>query len=48
MRAAVASSIACSRARGVQDGDLTGNNAIVSDPTRFIGLVEWADKVLTE
>jgi len=39
---------ACSRARGVLDADLVGKNASFADPTIFVGLVEWADKVLTE
>jgi len=25
-----------------------GKNAAFSDPTKFVGLVEWADKILTE
>jgi len=25
-----------------------GKNASFSDPTIFVGLVEWADKILTE
>lgn len=36
------------RARGVLDTDLTGKNASFSSPAIFVGLVEWADKVLTE
>jgi len=39
---------ACSRARGVLDADLVGKNAAFSDPPRFVGLVEWADKIVTE
>jgi len=33
---------------GVLDTDLTGKNASFSNPAIFVGLVEWADKVLTE
>jgi len=25
-----------------------GKNAAFSDPPRFVGLVEWADKIITE
>jgi len=25
-----------------------GKNAAFSDPPRFVGLVEWADKIVTE
>ena len=28
--------------------DLAGKNASFSNPAAFVGLVEWADKVLTE
>ena len=40
--------------RGVREGpwglesDLTGKNATFASPTIFVGLVEWADRVLTE
>jgi len=30
------------------DADLVGKNAGFSNPAAFVGLVEWADKVLTE
>jgi predicted peroxiredoxin len=39
---------ACSKARGVVDADLAGKGASFGNPTIFVGLVEWADRVLTE
>jgi len=27
---------------------MVGKNAAFSDPPRFVGLVEWADKIVTE
>jgi len=30
------------------ESDLVGKNATFATPTVFVGLVEWADKVLTE
>lgn len=39
---------ACSRARGVLESDLAGKNATFGNPTIFVGLIEWADKILTE
>jgi hypothetical protein len=30
------------------ESDLTGKNATFANPTIFVGLVEWADRVLTE
>src|SRR4029450_10218583 len=39
---------ACSKARGVLEGDLAGKGATFGNPTIFVGLVEWADRVLTE
>jgi predicted peroxiredoxin len=39
---------ACSRARGVSEADLSAKNAKFGNPTIFVGLVEWADKILTE
>jgi predicted peroxiredoxin len=38
----------CSRARGVTDGDLAAWNAKFGNPTIFVSLVEWADRVITE
>jgi predicted peroxiredoxin len=39
---------ACSRARGIVDSDLTNWNAKFGNPTIFVSLVEWADRVITE
>lgn len=39
---------ACSRARGVVEADLAQWNAKFGSPTIFVGLVEWADRVITE
>jgi predicted peroxiredoxin len=39
---------ACSRARGVVEGDLANYGAKYGNPTIFVGLVEWADRVITE
>src|SRR6202790_1547943 len=39
---------ACSRARGVTDADLAPWNAKFGNPTIFVGLVEWADRIITE
>jgi predicted peroxiredoxin len=39
---------ACSRARGVTEGDLTSYGAKFGNPTIFVSLVEWADRVITE
>ena len=39
---------ACSRARGVGDGDLANFGAKYGNPAIFVGLVEWADRVITE
>jgi len=36
------------RARGVLESDRAGKNATFANPTTFVGLVQWADKVLTE
>jgi hypothetical protein len=33
---------------GVRESDLAGKNAMFANPAIFVGLVEWADKVLTE
>jgi len=39
---------ACSRARGVTEGDLSNYGAKFGNPTIFVSLVEWADHVITE
>jgi predicted peroxiredoxin len=39
---------ACSRARGVNEADLTQWGAKFGNPTIFISLVEWADRIITE
>jgi predicted peroxiredoxin len=39
---------ACSRARGIVESDLTNWNAKFGNPTIFVSLVEWADRVITE
>jgi sulfur relay (sulfurtransferase) complex TusBCD TusD component (DsrE family) len=39
---------ACARARGVLEFDLTEKNATLATPAVLVGLVESADKVLTE
>jgi predicted peroxiredoxin len=39
---------ACSRARGVTETDLANYGAKFGNPTIFVGLVEWADRVITE
>jgi predicted peroxiredoxin len=39
---------ACSRARSVLDADLSQWNAKFGNPTIFVSLVEWADRVITE
>jgi predicted peroxiredoxin len=39
---------ACSRARSVGEGDLANYGAKYGNPTIFVGLVEWADRVITE
>jgi predicted peroxiredoxin len=39
---------ACSRARGVTEADLTQWGAKFGNPTIFISLVEWADRIITE
>jgi hypothetical protein len=38
----------CSRARGILDTDLAGKNATFANPSILVGLIEWADKLLTE
>lgn len=39
---------ACSRARGVSEADLAPWSAKFGNPTIFVSLVEWADRVITE
>ncbi|WP_263366322.1 DsrE family protein [Edaphobacter bradus] len=39
---------ACSRARGVTEGDLSNYSAKFGSPPIFVSLIEWADLVITE
>ncbi len=39
---------ACSRARGVTEEDLANFGAKFGNPSIFVSLVEWADRVITE
>ena len=39
---------ACCRARGVAETDLTQWGAKFGNPTIFVSLVEWADRIITE
>jgi predicted peroxiredoxin len=39
---------ACSRARGVTEAELNNYGAKFGNPTIFVSLVEWADRVITE
>lgn len=39
---------ACSRARGVGEGDLLNFGAKFGNPQIFVSLVQWADRVITE
>jgi len=39
---------ACSRARGITEGDLATWGAKFGNPTIFVSLVEWADRVISE
>ena len=39
---------ACSRARGVTEAELAPWGAKFGNPTIFVSLVEWADRVITE
>lgn len=39
---------ACSRARGVEQTDLNQWGAKFGNPTIFVSLVEWADRIITE
>jgi predicted peroxiredoxin len=39
---------ACSHARGITEGDLATWGAKFGNPTIFVSLVEWADRVISE
>ena len=39
---------ACSRSRGVTEADVTQWGFKFGNPTIFVGLVEWADRIITE
>jgi predicted peroxiredoxin len=39
---------ACSRARGVTEADLSNYGAKFGNPSIFVAMVEWADKIITE
>jgi sulfur relay (sulfurtransferase) complex TusBCD TusD component (DsrE family) len=39
---------ACSRARSVGESDLSQWGAKFGNPTIFVSLVEWADRIITE
>ena len=39
---------ACSRARSVAESDLSQWGARFGNPTIFVSLVEWADRIITE
>jgi predicted peroxiredoxin len=39
---------ACSRARGVTEADLAPWNAKFGNPTIFVSLIEWSDRIITE
>jgi predicted peroxiredoxin len=39
---------ACSRARGISEGDLGSWGAKFGNPAIFVSLVEWADRVISE
>jgi predicted peroxiredoxin len=39
---------ACSRARGITEADLAPRKAKFGNPTIFVSLVEWADRIITE
>lgn len=39
---------ACSHARGVTEADLAPWNAKFGNPTIFVSLVEWSDRIITE
>lgn len=39
---------ACSKARAVTEADLANFGAKFGNPTIFVGMVEWADRIITE
>ena len=39
---------ACSRARGITEGDLAAWGAKFGNPTIFVALVEWSDRIMSE
>ncbi|MGA2696744.1 MAG: DsrE family protein [Terriglobales bacterium] len=39
---------ACSRARGITEADLNQWGAKFGNPTIFVSMVEWADRIITE
>jgi predicted peroxiredoxin len=39
---------ACSRARGITESDLTQWGAKFGNPTIFVAMVEWADRIIVE
>jgi predicted peroxiredoxin len=39
---------ACSRARGISEADLATWGAKFGNPTIFVSLVEWADRIISE
>jgi sulfur relay (sulfurtransferase) complex TusBCD TusD component (DsrE family) len=39
---------ACPRARGVTESDLAGLGAKFGNPSIFVAMVEWADRIITE
>lgn len=39
---------ACSRARGITEADLATWGAKFGNPTIFVGLVEWSDRIISE
>jgi len=39
---------ACSRARGITEGDLASWGAKFGNPTIFVSLVEWSDRIISE
>ena len=39
---------ACSRARGITEADLAPWGAKLGNPTIFVSLVEWADRIIAE
>jgi len=47
-RVAIYACGSCCRARGVTESDLTQWGAKFGNPTIFVSLVEWADRVITE